>query len=126
LFTNVLQKQQSCLLENTMAIHSIGTSDSQGALVVKPRVAWRMLGCSNTHGYALLAAGELDSFRDGRARKITVASIHRYIARHLAESMGKSGRGRPRKIISAQPVAPVATSQEPHQAEAVSVMPWPT
>ena len=42
------------------------------ALVVKPKVAWKMLACSNTHGYELLAAGELESFRDGRSRKITV------------------------------------------------------
>jgi hypothetical protein len=87
-----------------MSVRSTTLSDWEGALVVKPKVAWKMLGCSNTHGYALLAAGELDSFRDGRARKITVASIHRYIARRLAESMGKRGRGRPRKT-TAQPEA---------------------
>ena len=54
-----------------------------GPLLVKPRDAWRMLGCGNTRGYELLAAGELDSFLDGRSRKITVASIHAYIARKL-------------------------------------------
>jgi hypothetical protein len=52
-------------------------------LVVRPRTAWKMLGCGNTRGYELLAAGELDSFSDGRSRKITVASIHRYIERRL-------------------------------------------
>jgi hypothetical protein len=52
-------------------------------LVVKPKVAWKMLACSNTRGYELLAAGELDSFLDGRSRKVTVESIHRYIQRHL-------------------------------------------
>ena len=80
-----------------MSIHRTDLSDWEGALVVKPRVAWKMLSCSNTRGYELLAAGELDSFRDGRARKITVESIRRYIARRLAESTGKRGRGRPRK-----------------------------
>jgi hypothetical protein len=44
-------------------------------LVVKPKVAWKMLGCGNTRGYELLAAGELKSYKDGRSRKITVASI---------------------------------------------------
>src|SRR5260370_8069431 len=53
-------------------------------LIVKPKVAWKMLACSNTRGYELLAAGELDSFLDGRSRKITVESIHRYIAPRLA------------------------------------------
>lgn len=55
-------------------------------LVVKPKVAWRMLGCGNTRGYELIAAGELESYRDGRSRKITVASINRYIERRLAAS----------------------------------------
>jgi len=86
-----------------MSTQSTGLSDWEGALLVKPKAAWRMLGCSNTHGYKLLAAGELESFRDGRARKITVASIHGYIARHLAESTGKRGRGRRRKISLPQP-----------------------
>jgi hypothetical protein len=53
-------------------------------LVVKPKAAWKMLACSNTRGYELLAAGELDSFLDGRSRKIVVDSITRYIARRLA------------------------------------------
>jgi hypothetical protein len=63
-----------------------------------------MLGCGNTHGYQLLASGELQSFLDGRARKVTVASIHAYIARELAAAdVNKAAsqprrRGRPRKV----------------------------
>jgi len=53
-------------------------------LLVKPRVAWRMLGCGNTKGYELLKSGELQSFHDGRSRKIVVKSIHDFIARGLA------------------------------------------
>ena len=53
-------------------------------LVVPPRVAWRLLGCGNTHGYELLAAGELESYRDGRSRRVTMHSIKAYIARRLA------------------------------------------
>jgi hypothetical protein len=67
-----------------MSIHSTGLSDWEGALVVKPKVAWKMLGCSNTRGYELINAKELDTFLDGRSRKIVVASIHRYIERRLA------------------------------------------
>jgi len=66
-----------------MSICSTGFGDL-GPLVVKPKVAWKMLSCSNTRGYELLAAGELESFLDGRSRKITVDSIQRYIARRLA------------------------------------------
>jgi excisionase family DNA binding protein len=53
-------------------------------LVVPPKAAWRMLGVSNSTGYKLLAAGELQSVKLGRARRITVASIHGLIARRLA------------------------------------------
>jgi excisionase family DNA binding protein len=45
-----------------------------------------MLGIGNTRGYELIAAGELESYRDGRSRKITVASIKRYVERQLAAS----------------------------------------
>jgi hypothetical protein len=67
-----------------MPTHSTGLSNWEGALVVKPKVAWRLLACSNTRGYELIKAKELDSFLDGRSRKITVESIRRYIARRLA------------------------------------------
>jgi excisionase family DNA binding protein len=53
-------------------------------LVVKPKLAWKMLGCGNTRGYELLAAGELESYKDGGSRKITVASIKAFVARQLA------------------------------------------
>lgn len=71
-----LGRQQSELLR--------GRRTSLEPLVIKPREAWRMLACGNTRGYQLLATGELDSFLDGRSRKITVSSIHAYIARKLA------------------------------------------
>jgi hypothetical protein len=77
-------------------------------LVVKPKEARRLLSCSHTRLYELLATRELDSFRDGGARKITVASIHHYIARKLAANSATASvqqpvtpqtrhRGRPRK-----------------------------
>jgi hypothetical protein len=80
-----------------MSIHT----DWEGALVVKPKTAWKMLACSNTRGYELLVAGKITSFLDGRSRKIPVASIRHYIERRLAESAGpppKRSRGRPRDV----------------------------
>jgi len=75
-------------------------------LLVRPAAAWKILDCGNTHGYALIRAGELETFLDGKARKITVASIRAYIGRKLAAA-GATGlerravpprsRGRPRK-----------------------------
>jgi hypothetical protein len=72
------------------------TPPSIEPLVVRPEQAWRMLGCGNSYGYKLLAAGELDSFTDGGARKITVESIKRYIAKRLAVSRTTKVRKSPR------------------------------
>jgi hypothetical protein len=85
-----------------VSIHSTGPGEAE-PLVVKPKLAWKLLACSNTRGYELIATGELESFLDGRSRKIIVASIHRYIARRLeAEKTAVATRlprrrGRPRK-----------------------------
>jgi excisionase family DNA binding protein len=38
--------------------------------------------------YRLMAEGHLVSFKDGRSRKITVASIHEHINRCMAASVG--------------------------------------
>src|SRR5262245_35771877 len=65
---------------------------SADSLVVSPRKAWEMLNCSNDHGYRLLAAGELESFLDGRLRKVTVASINSFIQRRIAASAGQVRR----------------------------------
>jgi AT hook motif len=93
-------------------LSSVGVTPSQRScdpvhsepLLVKPKVAWKMLGCGNTRGYQLLAMGELESFLDGRSRKITVESIRNYVARRLGKSAStelhpKRRRGRPPKVI---------------------------
>jgi hypothetical protein len=70
-------------------------------LLVRPREAWRMLNCGNTFGYQLLDRDELESFLDGKARKITVESIHRYIARKLAAGQSKKLAAPPRRKANA-------------------------
>jgi excisionase family DNA binding protein len=55
-------------------------------LVVKPKEARRLLSCGNTHLYELLSTGEIASFRDGRSRKIVVASLKNFIERRLSSS----------------------------------------
>ena len=72
--------------ERKSGSHQSETTTAGGVepLLVKPRVAWQLLGCSNTRGYELLRDGELESFRDGKSRKILVKSIHAYIERQLA------------------------------------------
>jgi hypothetical protein len=69
-----------------MSMHSTDLTDDD-RLVVSPRSAWHMLDIGNTHGYELLKADELESYLDGRARKITVRSIRRYIERRLARRL---------------------------------------
>ena len=64
--------------------HPINGACSE-SLVVSPRRAAQMLDCGRTRLYELIANRELLSFLDGRSRKITVASIHQYIQRRLAE-----------------------------------------
>lgn len=90
--------------------------DSGEPLVVRPRDACRLLSVGNTRLYELIGAGELDSYRDGRGRRITVESIRRYIDRRLAASGTSSPeasastpprrRGRPPKARTAEGTAP--------------------
>jgi hypothetical protein len=54
-------------------------------LAVAPKVAWKLLSISNTHGYELLAKGLLDSFLVGRSRRITIRSIHNLVDRLVAD-----------------------------------------
>jgi len=59
------------------------------ALLVRPKRARAMLGgCGAERLYQLINSGELSSFREGRARLITVASIYALIERRLAASQG--------------------------------------
>jgi excisionase family DNA binding protein len=55
-------------------------------LVVKPAAAAAMLSVSRTRLYELLKAKELQSFKDGASRKVTVASIREYVTRQLGAS----------------------------------------
>ena len=59
-------------------------TDAVAPLVVKPKTACRMGGWGRTCLRDLIDKGELESYRDGRSRLITVASIERYITRKLA------------------------------------------
>jgi excisionase family DNA binding protein len=58
----------------------------RGPLVVSPRQACEMLCVSLTRLYELLHAGELETYRHGRSRRITISSIRSYIARQIEAS----------------------------------------
>jgi excisionase family DNA binding protein len=56
------------------------------ALVTSPNKAMRILDCGRTRLYQLIDSGELETYLDGRSRKITLQSIHAYVKRKLEAS----------------------------------------
>jgi hypothetical protein len=68
-----------------MSIYSTGLGDDE-QLAVSPRRAAFLLDCGITRLYELINSGELDSYKDGAARKIVVASIREYVARKLMQA----------------------------------------
>jgi excisionase family DNA binding protein len=65
------------------AIATANQADNALPLVVPPRQACALLSIGLTRCYELLGAGELESFKDGKSRKITVSSIRAYVDRRL-------------------------------------------
>ena len=55
-------------------------------LGVPPKEAFRIISCGITKGYQLIANGELDVYKIGRATRITLDSIRAYVARQVAAS----------------------------------------
>lgn len=49
-----------------------------------------LLSIGNTRLYELIRTGELDSYLEGRARRITMESIQRRVARKLDETAAAS------------------------------------
>jgi excisionase family DNA binding protein len=54
--------------------------DELEPLAVSPRQACLLLGVGNTRLYELIRNRELDSYQEGRARRITLESIRRRVA----------------------------------------------
>jgi excisionase family DNA binding protein len=67
-------------------VDNVAQEPFAGPLVVSPRRACEMLCVSLTRLYELLHAGELETYRHGRSRRITVVSIYAYIARQVEVS----------------------------------------
>jgi hypothetical protein len=71
-------------------------------LLVTVYEAKQLLNVSNTCFYEQVLP-ELETFKVGTTRRITLASVKAYVAKRLAEGAGRRGRGRSRKP---QPLAP--------------------
>jgi excisionase family DNA binding protein len=66
--------------------------DSGGPLVTSPNQTMRQLLLSRSKLYELLNSGELESYTEGRSRRITVRSINSYVERRLAAEAQRRGR----------------------------------
>ena len=64
--------------------------ESLEPLAVTPRQACTLLSIGNTRLYELIGTGQLDSYLEGRARRITMESIQRRVARLVVEAGAKS------------------------------------
>ena len=60
-------------------------------LVVSPNHAMKALMVSRATLYGLINARELESYTEGRSRRITVESINAYVRRRLAEEAKRRG-----------------------------------
>jgi hypothetical protein len=72
-----------------MSICSTGLGDVDGAIVCSPRTAMVMLDCEREKLYQLLNSGEIESYLEGKSRKIVIASIHAHVERRLAAARAK-------------------------------------
>src|SRR6516225_3984719 len=92
------------VVEDSSDVNRAGTTARlPEPLAVSPRHACLLLGIGTTRLYQLIGNGELESYRDGRARRITMQSIRRRVERLLAAAdASPRRRGRPLKTSPAQ------------------------
>jgi excisionase family DNA binding protein len=61
-------------------------------LVASPNQAMRAIQVSRKKLYELINTGELESYTEGKSRRITIKSINEYIERRLAAEAARRGR----------------------------------
>jgi excisionase family DNA binding protein len=64
----------------------------EAPLVASPNQAMRAIQVSRKKLYELINAGELESYTEGKSRRITVKSINEYVERRLAAEAARRGR----------------------------------
>jgi excisionase family DNA binding protein len=64
----------------------------EAPLVASPNQAMSAIQVSRKKLYELIKTGELESYTEGKSRRITVKSINDYIERRLAAEASKHGR----------------------------------
>ncbi len=63
----------------------------EGRILARPGETWKALGIGATKGNELLGTGELQSIKEGKARRVVVASIRAYLVRRLAAAAAEAG-----------------------------------
>ena len=77
---------------NTLQSGVTGRGLDVEPLVVRPNTAMRLLDCGRAYLYELINSGEVESYLDGDARKITMRSIRARIERKVSEPLQKTKR----------------------------------
>ena len=102
-----------------MSISSTGLSDWEfGPLAVSPKTAGHMLACGLTKIYELIDSQELESYLDGRSRRITTRSIKAHIERHLALASQAETRASQAEAHNRTDHATAASLASRHKAQA--------
>jgi adenylosuccinate lyase len=65
---------------------------SEAPLVASPKQTMRAIQVSRKKLYELISTGELESYTEGKSRRITVKSINDYIDRRLEAEAVRRGR----------------------------------
>jgi len=64
----------------------------EAPIVASPNQAMTVIQVSRKKLYQLINAGELESYTEGKSRRITVKSIKAYVERRLAVEAARRGR----------------------------------
>jgi hypothetical protein len=72
---------------------SLSKANDDSQLVVSPKKGAAALDVGLTRVYELINSGQLQSYHDGKSRKIVVASLEAYIARQIEAEATKERRG---------------------------------
>jgi excisionase family DNA binding protein len=71
---------------------SSNSIELEAPLVASPNQTMRAIQVSRKKLYELINTGELESYTEGKSRRITVRSINEYIERRLAAEAVRRGR----------------------------------
>jgi hypothetical protein len=73
----------------------VANDQSVTPIGVSPKTAFQMLGCGVTKGYEFIGNHDLETYKIGRATRITLRSIHQLVDRLVAESNPQANRTPP-------------------------------